>query len=337
MSNREYGSTDSSIEENLIKPSPVSMDNSTWESVESNNNIKQGNGNVGEAHSLLPMQLRYNSQYSTDTTNEKPQKKFNCLSSSSSSTANTTSTRLPITCIMISICIVTITTLTYIVPNSSWMHWNNDHDMNDNNGNNDDDDHQHNYVIPSNVDPRRRMPFSLLDPVHDLGLHNYFRPLSSSPYSSLTGNKNLHNEEKTNKEVHQWIFFENSNKKSSTSSSSSRRGVYPTNSWYQNMLMLNDEEEPAWNHRAYSIPYIVDASGPIPGLRIHMSQTGASSNVVQMNLVQEYGMTIGVSSSGFSELDNSNEFSLDKGQDPINAMSHRYVVEETTELGITMK
>lgn len=129
---------------------------------------------------------------------------------------------------------------------------------------------------------KERAPFSTLDPVADLGLNTFHRPHWSSvppPLSAINA---------TN---------------------------YPTNAWYQNLLMA--WEEPELIHNAYSIPYIVDCSGPFPGLRIHPTHVGASSSVVQLDIVEQYAVILGVSDE---------------------AMEHTrtYQVTHTTPLGVTL-
>lgn len=103
-------------------------------------------------------------------------------------------------------------------------------------------------------------PFSTLDPVADLGFANYTRP-QAAPRAVQH-----------------------------------HKGPLPTNAWYQNLILL-DEGPPTVNHRAYSMPYVVDAAGPIPGLRVHPNHVLGSTNVVQLNVVENLGLTVGVSGS----------------------------------------
>jgi len=108
-----------------------------------------------------------------------------------------------------------------------------------------------------------REPFSRLDPVHDLGLANFDRPQGSRPSSVV----------------------QHSNKKMTR--------PIPTNAWYQNLLMLGDDTEPTEFHRAYAIPYVLDAAGPIPGLRMHTNHISSSSNVIQLTVNNLHGVTMG--------------------------------------------
>ena len=103
-------------------------------------------------------------------------------------------------------------------------------------------------VVPKR-DARRyasAAPLSKLHPVKDLDLASFQRPDSSRPARPLTDN--------------------------------GKRASYPTNSWYQSLLM--PEGEPSELHRTYTVPYLVDAAGPIPGIQVHPNQVAASSTVV---------------------------------------------------------
>jgi hypothetical protein len=126
------------------------------------------------------------------------------------------------------------------------------------------------------------LPFSKLDPVIDLGLYNFIRPNVSSPRSSLRYGQYYQSQRHTNKN-------------------------FPTNAWYQNLIMYDNatcnETKPGWEYRVYTIPYIVDVTGPVPGVRLHGNQIGASSNVIQLNMIAEYGLTIGRGINPFANLD----------------------------------
>lgn len=102
-------------------------------------------------------------------------------------------------------------------------------------------------------------PFSMLDPVKDLGLYSLQRPKDTSPPESIVRD--------------------------------SPQQALPTNAWYQNLLMVKGE--PSSVHRAYSQPYIVDVVGPIPGLRAHPNHLDASTTVVQLSFVDAHGLTLG--------------------------------------------
>ena len=107
-------------------------------------------------------------------------------------------------------------------------------------------------------------PFSRLHPVQDLGLPSFDRP-SFHPASSVLG---------PYKATH------------------STRAI-PTNAWYQNLIMLQDDEEPTDFHRTYAVPYVLDASGPMGGLRMHTNHVSSSSNVLQLTSNAMHGVTMG--------------------------------------------
>jgi hypothetical protein len=140
----------------------------------------------------------------------------------------------------------------------------------------------HHKALP--VPSHARKPFSKLDPVQDLGLYAYERPRSSRPPHPMKGLNSTKN--------------------------------FPTNAWYQNMLMA---ETPGLEHRAYAIPYIVDAASPIPGLRVHPNHVTASNFVVQMNIIEQYGLTLGAYSKKKSSFDPT------------------YVATHATPLGVTLE
>lgn len=142
--------------------------------------------------------------------------------------------------------------------------------------------------LPTRFQARR--PLSTLDPVKDLGLAAFRRPEESSPPKTLT--KIL--------------------------SAEAPSTQFPTNAWYQNLLLV--EDEPTQANRAYSIPYVIDATGPIPGLRVLPNHVGATQDVVQIYVVEEYGLTLGASID-------------EKEKEP----SKRYNVVKTTDLGLTVQ
>lgn len=141
-----------------------------------------------------------------------------------------------------------------------------------------------------------RPPFSTLDPVHDLGLYDFNRPKSSKPSQVIT--------------------FTKPSKKS-----------YPTNTWYQSLLMVGSDEEPTVTHRAYAIPYVLDAAGPVPGLRVHPNHIDASSSVVQLYVIEEYGLTVGVAPLVAAAVTKSGSN---------QTVTHRYKVTHTTPIGLTL-
>lgn len=90
----------------------------------------------------------------------------------------------------------------------------------------------------------------------------------------------------------------------------------PTNRWYQNLLMSSAENE---FNRVYTVPYIVDTSGGITGVRFHFPRVMASSTIVQMTFEEAFGLTLGTDSKGVE-----NQYALDEQSKP-------------SELGVTLK
>eukprot|EP00586_Coscinodiscus_wailesii_P005383 CAMPEP_0172487124 /NCGR_PEP_ID=MMETSP1066-20121228/16032_1 /TAXON_ID=671091 /ORGANISM="Coscinodiscus wailesii, Strain CCMP2513" /LENGTH=1237 /DNA_ID=CAMNT_0013253525 /DNA_START=99 /DNA_END=3809 /DNA_ORIENTATION=- len=75
----------------------------------------------------------------------------------------------------------------------------------------------------------------------------------------------------------------------------------PTNAWYQNLLLGDDAPLPTMNNRAYTIPYIVDFVGPVPGVRVHAPNLDMGGDlVVQMSFVERFGLTVGGVGGGVS-------------------------------------
>jgi hypothetical protein len=64
------------------------------------------------------------------------------------------------------------------------------------------------------------------------------------------------------------------------------------------MLLVSDEDmDPSINNRAYTVPYVVDAVGPIPGLRLFGSRILAMQKIVQVSFDISHGLTIGSASN----------------------------------------
>lgn len=151
-------------------------------------------------------------------------------------------------------------------------------------------------LLPYGPSKVTRAPFSKLDPVKDLGLHAYDRPKENKPARPLT--KGLKNAK-----------------------------TFPTNAWYQSLLM--PEGEPNVLHRANAIPYVVDAAGPMPGLRVHPNHIEASSFVVQLYLIEEYGLTLGAMADA--------SVSKPSDKQAKEVVSHQYTVTHATPLGVTLE
>lgn len=107
-------------------------------------------------------------------------------------------------------------------------------------------------------------PFSLLDPTNDL---NMFGIVHARTPPTLVG-------------------------------STSSQLPLETNAWYQNLLTgATATTLPTAAHMAYTVPYVVDAIGPIPGLRLKPNYVTATSTSIQLNTDDSHGLTLGISTS----------------------------------------
>lgn len=147
----------------------------------------------------------------------------------------------------------------------------------------------------------RMAALSKLDPVVDLGLASYQRPKSSRPPKALT---------------------------------ESDYSVYPTNAWYQNLLMNNNDDPPQEIHRVYCIPYIVDAAGMIAGFRLHGPHRSTSNTVIQLNVQTEFGLTMGATVATTTTAAPNDD---NKDDDNDGTISHGYNIHKTTPLGLTLE
>ena len=137
-----------------------------------------------------------------------------------------------------------------------------------------------------NSDPS---PFSHLTPA-ELGFHPHARPSSSRP-GTVFGSLRY-------------------GPQTTTTVSSSRLGVglrssagegaaMPTNAWYQNLLLGSvNEGHLTPNHRAYTVPYILDMVGPVPGVRIQFPHVLSSDTIIQLSAVERHGLTLGTLNDG---------------------------------------
>ena len=105
------------------------------------------------------------------------------------------------------------------------------------------------------------LPFSLLDPVKDLGLNFISHGEATAPPHD--------------------IFRQNQSE------------ALPTCAWYQNLIM--NRGEPGSLQRVYTSPLVVDLNGPIPGIRLHPNHVGSSVTVMQLSYEDQNGITIGIS------------------------------------------
>lgn len=117
----------------------------------------------------------------------------------------------------------------------------------------------------------RAPPFSTLDPVNDIHLFSYDnRPEGSSPGTVFS------DYQKGQKETGMAL---------------------PTNEWYENFILTADGQEPTGDQRAYTIPYLINVIGPIPGIKIHATRLLAMEKIVQVSFVDTHGLTLGAAKS----------------------------------------
>jgi len=69
--------------------------------------------------------------------------------------------------------------------------------------------------------------------------------------------------------------------------------TYPTNAWYENLLLFDPNQGYTNNNQVYSMPFILDVAGPIPGLTMNLPTKLANNQVVQMYNIPDFGLTIG--------------------------------------------
>jgi len=155
-------------------------------------------------------------------------------------------------------------------------------------------------------------PFSTKDPVHDLGLPDFDRPKDSKPPKTLTEGDGTTSDGRPG--------------------NTRRRRALPTNAWYQNLLMTNDGEPSSLN-RVYTIPYLIDAAGSIPGLRFFANHVAASSTIVQVYSVDEYGMVLG---AGADLASGSSPTSGSDAGEGVHPLSNAFRVRKMTSLAVTL-
>lgn len=129
-------------------------------------------------------------------------------------------------------------------------------------------------------------PLSILDPVFDMNLFKLVRPAATSP-SSIIIRKHA-------------------------------KEAQPTNQWFENLLLSHGDPTPL--QRAYTVPYVVDVMGPVPGIQVFPNHIDGSKTVVQLLFVETHGLTLGCSAVSST-----------------SKLTHKYTVTETTSLGITLK
>jgi hypothetical protein len=104
-------------------------------------------------------------------------------------------------------------------------------------------------------------PFSTLDPAY-INFEPFQRPAISSP-GNVFGPK-LHNGQQTGYSL-------------------------PTNKWYQNMLLISDEQTvPHDDNNVYTIPYVLSANGPVAGIKLASTRILGMTTVVQVTSIDRH-------------------------------------------------
>lgn len=115
---------------------------------------------------------------------------------------------------------------------------------------------------------------------------------------------------------------------------SKRDPTYPTNAWYENLILFDPNQGYTSSNKVYSLPYIIDTAGPVPGLRLNIPFAVANSQVIQM--VQDDNHAVSMAGIGW------NEASKDDHDDVTLSSMYggkmNYVLgEEAGELGVVLK
>lgn len=128
--------------------------------------------------------------------------------------------------------------------------------------------------LPSEIDITsefifRPIPFSTTDPTA-LNVHAYDRAVSTAPgrvFGALHGGQY-------------------------------KTGVaLPTNKWYENMINVpNEQSQPTDENRVYTVPYVINACGSIPGINVFGTRLLGMDRVIQVTFVDKFGMNLGASS-----------------------------------------
>lgn len=113
-----------------------------------------------------------------------------------------------------------------------------------------------------------------------------------------------------------------------------RDPTYPTNAWYENLILFDPNQGYTPSNKVYSLPYIIDTAGPVPGLRLNLPFTVANSQVIQMTQDDNFGVTM--AGIGWNEASNNghNDVTLSS----MYGGKMNYVLgEEAGELGVVLK
>ena len=149
-----------------------------------------------------------------------------------------------------------------------------------------------------NSDPS---PFSDLTPA-ELGFHPHPRPSSSRP-GTVFGSWR-HGPQST---------VSSSRLGAGLKSSAAHGAAMPTNAWYQNLLVGSvNEGHLTPNNRAYTVPYLMDFVGPVPGVRVQFPHVLSSDTIIQLSAVERHGLTLGTLNDGTVD----NVYTVDEDSPP---------------------
>ena len=116
-------------------------------------------------------------------------------------------------------------------------------------------------------------------------------------------------------------------------SNNNNKAPLPTNTWYQNLLRFSpDETTPSSDNRAYPIPYVIDVSGTIPGLRVHSPRLVAASTQVTVTVDEPYGLTLGA-----AVLDNNGGLRRHHRRRLDSSSSKGYTATHASDLSVTLQ
>ena len=143
-------------------------------------------------------------------------------------------------------------------------------------------------------------PFSTLDPVKDLSTLPYNRPNISAP-GSVFGPKYQHGQRITHHPL-------------------------PTNLWYENIILLNDEQKsPNNDNQVYTVPYVVSFNGLVSGIKLESTRLLGMEEIVQVTFVNTHGLTLGAAESFGRNKDHGENRGVSDGIFG-NAVERRYIV-----------
>ena len=173
------------------------------------------------------------------------------------------------------------------------------------------------------------LPFSLLDPVNDLDLIEISeRSVDSTPPKKVLKN------------YKEWLDMQNTqlNVDNDIPIPTKKRLSVPTNVWYENLLLLQDNDEydnlakPTSLHRVHTIPYVIDVAGIIPGVQIHGRSVWDTTNTTtQLSVVDPFSLLLGAHVD-FNQQDTGSGSSYMHDDS-----SYRYAITSGTELGVTLQ